>query len=220
MESRDYVLDTLRRYIIPFFDGLPDGHDSGHLVRVARLVEHLCAKEGADPFCAALIAWLHELGDDKITAPGLIRDPEELLRRLGLLEKISPNVLENVCDSVSKISFRGSGKSVPVSLEGMIAQDADRLDALGFVGIARLFAYSGAHGNVIYDAGQGIVDIKNFNEYRGSGRDAMNHFHEKIFRLKELMNTETARCIAERRHKVCEEFVEGFLKEARGGDFE
>ena len=88
------------------------------------------------------------------------------------------------------------------------------------VGIARLFAYSGAHGNIMYDAEQGIVEVKDFNDYRGTKRDAMNHFHEKIFRLKDLMNTKTARRIAERRHKVCEAFVDGFLKEARGEDFE
>jgi uncharacterized protein len=214
------VIERIRGYVAPFFADLADGHDSGHLIRVVSLARHICQREGGDSFVAALIGWFHEFEDDKIPVSNLIRSPEEALRHIGVLDAISSDVLDNIRDSISKISYRGSGASVPDSLEGKAVQDSDRCDSLGFVGVARLFAYSGARGHIVYDPEQGVVAIRNFEEYRNKKRDAFNHFNEKILHLKNLMNTGTARRIAERRHQATVTFMEGFLRETNGKDFE
>ena len=121
-----------------------------------------------------------------------------ILGKIGLEESVK----QKICEDIKNLSFRGDGKTVPASMEGKIVQDADRLDAMGAVGIARTFAYAGNKNLPLYDyAGDGSLD--------NPGRDsAVGHFYKKLLKLKDFMNTETAKKMAEERHRFMLDFLD------------
>ncbi len=139
---------------------------------------------------------------------------KEFLIKLNLDEEVISQIMENIKD----ISFKGSGVDTkPRTKEAVIVQDADRLDAIGAIGIARCFA-TGAKifGNPIHDPELKPQQHKSFEEYKKSKTTSINHFYEKLLLIKDRMNTESARKIAEERHKFMEEFLERFLQEWEG----
>lgn len=111
------------------------------------------------------------------------------------------------------MSYKGGHGGTVESLEGRIVQDADRLDALGAIGIARTFAYGGAKGRLMYDPTIPPREVMTKDEYRKSNDPSLNHFYEKLLKLKDLMNTNAAKQEAEVRHRYMEEFIEQFMKE-------
>ena len=117
---------------------------------------------------------------------------------------------------ISKISFKGADTEVPASLEGRIVQDADRLDAIGAVGIARAFAYGGSRGRLMHDPEVPPCEGMGEAAYFANRGTTVNHFHEKLLLLKDMMNTPTARAMAESRHRYMEGFLEEFLDEWEG----
>jgi uncharacterized protein len=136
---------------------------------------------------------------------------------LGSLD-VDPTVIEHVCQIIADISFKGAGVEQPVvSLEGKVVQDADRLDALGAIGIGRAFAYGGAKGRLIYDPDVKPREHCTAESYLKDGGTTINHFYEKLLLLKDRMNTATGRTIAEKRHQYMEEFLRRFLDEWEGG---
>jgi uncharacterized protein len=119
-----------------------------------------------------------------------------------------------VCDIVTHISFKGAGVATTMAtLEGKIVQDADRLDALGAIGIARTFAYGAYKGIPMYDPTLLPCLHNSFEEYKNHKGTTINHFYEKLFLLKDLMNTPTAKVLANSRHKMMQDFVKKFVAE-------
>jgi uncharacterized protein len=135
------------------------------------------------------------------------------------LEKLSVDnaVITHVCQIIKDVSFKGAGVDTKMkTTEGMVVQDADRLDAIGAIGIARTFAYGGSKGREIYNPDIKPEIHQSFEKYKNSQSPTLNHFYEKLLLLKELMNTTAAKNIAERRHKIMENFLEEFYQEWSG----
>lgn len=190
------------------------GHDWWHTYRVWKMSLRIANEEkDAYLFVVQLAALLHDIADwkfnkgDESVGPKLAR---EWLEKLQLDE----NIISHVCEIIKEISFKGEAeKSKIKTKEGMIVQDADRLDALGAIGIARVFAFGGYRGNPIYDPNVKPIKNKTVEQYKRMNAPAINHFYEKLLLLKGLMNTKTGKKIAEGRHKIMEKFLEDFFKE-------
>ncbi len=193
------------------------GHDWWHIERVRRLALRLAREEGADPLVVELAALLHDVADWKVSgdAHAAARRAREWLASLG----VEHDVVEHVAEIADTLSFKGAGVPTPMrTIEGTVVQDADRLDALGAIGIARAFAYGGSRGRPLHDPDAAPVLHASFEQYRAAGGATLNHFHEKLFLLRDRMNTAAARRIADERHAYMEEFVRKFLEEWEGKD--
>lgn len=189
------------------------GHDWHHINRVWRLAHQIAEKEGANQEVAELGALVHDIADWKFHGGDDSVGPREAKRLLGELGA-SPDVIEQVVDIVATISFKGAGVRTPMgTLEGKCVQDADRLDAIGAIGIARCFAYGGHAGRLMYDPNEPPVMHATAEEYKASKGHSLNHFYEKLFLLKDRMNTPTGRALAEERHQFMEAYVRRFLDE-------
>lgn len=131
-------------------------------------------------------------------------------------KNISESDIKKICDIIDEVSFDGKDSVVPTTKEGKCVQDADRLDALGAIGIARVFAYGGSHNRKMYDPNifprVGVDKV----QYQNGTTTSINHFYEKLFLLKDLMNTDSARKIAERREKFMTAYIEEFMLEWNG----
>jgi len=192
------------------------GHDWWHVYRVWKLSKHIAKTENINTFIVELGALLHDIADskfhdgDELIGPRKARD---FLTPLGIEEEIIIHV-ENI---ISNISFKGGNTTQKFkSPELDVVQDADRLDAIGAIGVARTFNYGGYRGNEMYNP-----EVKpNFNmtreEYKNSNAPTINHFYEKLFLLKDRMNTNTGKSIAEHRHRFMEQFLEEFYNEWNG----
>jgi uncharacterized protein len=132
---------------------------------------------------------------------------------------VAEATISHVCEIISEMSFKGAGVKSPMrTLEGMIVQDADRLDAIGAIGVARAFAYGGFKGAPMYEPTEETVLHQSFEEYRGRTASTVGHFYEKLLLLKDRMNTETGRRIAAERHEFMETFLSHLLREWKGQD--
>jgi len=209
------VADSVRKSM----QGEGSGHDWWHVWRVWRLAERLARTESrADRTVVALGALLHDLGDwkfhggDEEAAP---REAGRLLSRLGARDDVIARV-QAVC---REVSYKGAGVADrPTSLEARIVQDADRLDAIGAVGVARTFAYGGAKGRSMYEPGEKPVLHRSFAAYKKSRGHTINHFHEKLLLLRDRLHTKEARRLARGRHAFLEAFLKRFHAEWDGKD--
>jgi uncharacterized protein len=207
------LVDRVAQHIKAKFAGEGSGHDWHHINRVRRLARQIAAAEGANQDIAELAALVHDIADWKFhngddgVGP---REAERLLREEGAV----PEIIEQVVDIVRTISFKGAGVVTAMkTLEGQCVQDADRLDAIGAIGIARCFAYGGHAGRSMYDPDEPPVMHATADAYKASKGNSLNHFYEKLFLLKDRMNTATGRTMAEERHRFMEHYVERFLAE-------
>jgi uncharacterized protein len=189
------------------------GHDWWHVYRVWKGAVSIGRREKADLFIVELAALLHDIADwkfhsgDSRVGCGVA---EAWLNKQG----VERGATEHVCSIISNISFKGAGvRCSALSLEGKVVQDADRLDALGAIGIGRTFAYGGRMGRTMHDPDQKPRQHATAKEYLSSNGSSINHFHEKLLLLKERMNTPTARQIAQSRHDFMEVFLERFSRE-------
>ncbi|WP_457630021.1 HD domain-containing protein [Oceanithermus sp.] len=187
------------------------GHDWWHVWRVWRLARKIALAEGADTYIVELAALGHDVEDHKLGRPrGTL---EAWLREAGVAAHARAQVMA-ICENVS---FKGAGVSDEMpTLEGKVVQDADRLDALGAIGIARAFAYGGSQGRPLYDPAETPRLHSGFEEYRSSRSSSLLHFYEKLFLLAERMHTPTARRLARERHDYMKGFVDRFLAEWNG----
>jgi uncharacterized protein len=195
--------------------GDPTGHDWFHIERVRRMALHIARAEGADLLIVELAALLHDLDDWKRTgaAPGTSVQARTWLEA----QHVPAPLIEHICRILQELSFQGADVPTPMSsVEGACVQDADRLDALGAIGIARAFAYGGHHGRLLYDPDQPPQRHATFEAYRRSRGPTLNHFHEKLLLLAERMQTATGRRLAQARHRFLEQFLEQFLAEWEG----
>lgn len=188
------------------------GHDWYHIDRVRKVAVMLAEKENADQQIVELSALLHDIIDDKIVAneQEAVEEVEKFLTEQGLLE----HSIHQVVAIIQSISF---SKAQQLSLlEAKIVQDADRLDAIGAIGIARTFQYSGAKNQPIYDPTLSVREQMTKEEYRHGKSSAINHFYEKLLQLKDGLHTQTAIEVAEKRHALMEQFLDQFFLEWEG----
>lgn len=190
------------------------GHDYFHTLRVYKMATKIADEENADIMVVQLAALLHDVDDIKLS-PETHANKDRTVTFLRTHD-VPEELVKTICDIINEVSFRGTDSVVPKTVEGKCVQDADRLDAIGAIGIARAFAYGGSHNRVIYDP-----DIKpnmnmNSDEYHNHVSTTINHFYEKLFRLKDLMNTTAAKKIAEQRGNYMETYISEFLDEWEG----
>ena len=212
------VLERTEAYVRERMQGEGTGHDWWHVHRVRAAALRLAAEEGADPFVTELAALLHDVADHKFHGGDETAGPRaarEWLAGLGVDEATT----EHVARIVAELSFKGAGVPTPMSsLEGAVVQDADRLDAIGAVGVARAFAYGGSRGRPLHDPEAAPEAHGSFAAYKASTGPTVNHFHEKLLLLRDRMNTPAARRIAEDRHRFMQEFLDRFHREWDGVD--
>ncbi len=216
--NRQDILQRTADHVKREFSDDSSGHDWWHIYRVWKNAIAICQREPADDYVVQLAALLHDLDDWKFN-PG---DDDTPVRAKAWMESLAvePIVIEQVCEIIRHVSYKGAGvENKMKSLEGFIVQDADRLDAIGAIGIGRAFAYGGYKGRALYDPDSPPQMHTTFEEYKNSKSATINHFHEKLFLLKDMMNTPTAKRIAEGRHQVMLDFVERFMQEWEGLDF-
>ncbi len=211
--SQDEVIERAAAYAKQSLQGEGTGHDWWHVYRVWKTAGRIAQEEGADLFVVQLAALLHDIADWKFRDGDESAGPQEARRWLEETG-VDESVIGRVCEIIAGISFKGAGVETPMrTKEGMVVQDADRLDALGAIGIARAFAYGGHKGRPLYDPAIPPVQHNSFEEYKLGSGPTINHFYEKLFLLRDRMNTATARSIAEERHRYMEEFVRKFRME-------
>jgi len=186
--------------------------------RVWKLAKLIAQKEGADFFVVELTALLHDIADWKFHDGDDTVGPR-VARAWLESQNVEEKVIEHVCRIIKDMSFKGAAVATPMkTLEGMVVQDADRLDAIGAIGIARCFAYGGCKGFAMHDPEQKVVAHQTFEQYKGNTSTSLNHFYEKLFLVKDRINTKTARVLASKRHEYMQKFVETFLHEWDGSE--
>ena len=216
-KTREQIIQQTAEFIRKEFSGDSSGHDWWHIYRVWKNANAICGIEKADAFIVQLAALLHDLDDWKFNETG----DETPHRARAWLDSCSvdPVTAEAVCRIIRHISYKGAGVENKMdSLEGFVVQDADRLDAIGAIGIGRAFAYGGYRNRMMYDPDSPPQMHASFEEYKNSKSATVNHFHEKLLLLKDRMNTQTAKRIAEERHEVMLKFLEQFMREWDGED--
>src|SRR5688500_14539831 len=170
----------------------------------------IAREEGADLFVVELAALLHDVADWKFAGGDHEAGPRAARR---WMESVAarPATADHVCEIIAGLSFKGAGVATPMrSLEGQIVQDADRLDALGAIGIARTFAYGGHKGQAMHDPALPPQLHDSFEAYKTNVGTTINHFYEKLLLLKDRMNTATGKRLAAGRHTYMEQFLEQF----------
>lgn len=192
------------------------GHDWFHVMRVWKNAKMIAAEENVDLFVVELGALLHDIADwkfhdgDETIGP---RKAREILEQ----HEVASDVIDQVCDIVSTISYKGSGVPTPMKTkEGEVVQDADRLDALGAIGIARTFTYGGHKNRPMYDPSISPVIHQDKEAYKKNVGPTINHFYEKLLLLKDRMNTQTGKKIAQERHEFMEKYLKQFFAEWNG----
>ncbi|WP_422656698.1 DUF3658 domain-containing protein [Paenibacillus sp. EC2-1] len=208
---REYILEQAKLFVRAELQDDGSGHDWWHIVRVTRTACLLAMIEGANVYICELAALLHDIADEKLNA-----SKEAGIDKVNtwLVEAgVEADEQEHVLDIISSMSF-GNNSSEPLpTLEGRIVQDADRLDAIGAIGIARTFTYSGWKGQAIYDPELRPRESFTKSEYRNGRSTSINHFYEKLLKLKSMMNTDGARILAEERHDVMKRYLWAFDSE-------
>lgn len=214
--SKHKVIQSLSQLVKEKFENETTGHDWWHTLRVFRMARRIGRKEKVNLFIIELASLLHDIadwkfhkGDDGIGA--------KVARDILVKYNIPESDIAHVCEIVKNVSFKGAGvKSKIKTREGMVVQDADRLDALGAIGVARTFAYGGHVSLPIYNPEGKIRKHKNFEEYKKGSDSSIHHFYDKLLLLKGRMNTRTGKHIAQERHKFIEDFLNRFFQEWDG----
>jgi uncharacterized protein len=212
VEKNQIILET-RGFVRNELENDSTGHDWWHIYRVTELTKTIAIQEGADIFICELAALLHDIADEKLneSEEAGLRKVTEWLQALGVDDQVKGSVLE----IITTMSFKGGKRPAVRTIEAKVVQDADRLDAIGAIGIARTFAFSGARGQLIYNPEIPVREKMSIEEYRKRS-PAVNHFYEKLFKLKDLMNTEYGKKLAQSRHRLMEEYLEAFYLEWDG----
>lgn len=194
-------------------EGTESGHDWFHIERVWKLSLKIQEKEGGDKLIIELAALLHDIADPKFHN-GDETLASKIVRNFLTEQNLDPSVMEKVIFIIENMSFKNRNdapENLPLELK--IVQDADRLDAIGAIGIARTFNFGGYKNNLMYhpDIKPKLNQTK--EEYKKSNGTTINHFYEKLLLLKDLLNTDTAKNIADRRHQFMLQFLEEFYNE-------
>lgn len=208
------IIEKALDYVKKTFENDFSGHDYFHTLRVFNMANTIAEKEGADLEIVGLSALLHDVDDRKLSPETC----ENKTRARGFLKEngIEDGKIELICSIIGQVAYMGKDSVVPETIEGKCVQDADRLDAIGAVGIARAFAYGGNHNRYMHNPDIEPKLNMTAEEYRKSNSTTINHFHEKLFNLKDMMNTNSAKEIAKGRDEYMQEFVATFMAEWDG----
>ena len=210
------TLAATAAYVKELLSGEGSGHDWWHIYRVWNNAKLIAAQEQVNLYIVELAALLHDVGDHKFHNGDETVGPR-MAREWLLKCNANAEAIDHVCAIISGLSFKGAGTSSEMKTpEGRVVQDADRLDAIGAIGIARAFAYGGHKGRELHNPSIQPVLHDSFGQYKANTAPTLNHFYEKLLLLKDRMHTETARTLAEERHRYMEGFLEQFYTEWEG----
>ncbi|MBA5791958.1 HD domain-containing protein [Flavobacterium sp. xlx-214] len=209
-------IDLTINYVKKELENVEAGHDWFHIERVYKNALNLLKEEKANEQVVILGALLHDIADSKFHNGDETIGPKKALDFMNTLD-ISDDVKDHVVKVIENISFKGGNfERKFTSKELDIVQDADRLDAIGAIGIARAFQYGGFKNRTIYNPEEKPKFNMTKEEYKKHEGTTINHFYEKLLLLKDLMNTETGKQIAQNRHEHMEGFLKQFLDEVEG----
>ncbi|MEH7305034.1 HD domain-containing protein [Neobacillus drentensis] len=212
---KNQIIEQTKIYVRNELGEDATGHDWFHVDRVRLNALHICKKEKAgDPFIIEMAALLHDISDEKLNESS--EKGEEKLKLFLRTLPLTDNDQKHIKQIIATISFKGGQHTNLTTIEAKIVQDADRLDAIGAIGIARAFAYGGKKGQPIYDPSIKVRNEMSIEEYRKGKSTSIHHFYEKLLKLKDLLNTETALKMAESRQLMMETFLEQFYQEWDG----
>lgn len=211
----NYIDQTIN-FVKKELEGVEAGHDWFHIQRVYNNALNLLKTEQANEQIVVLGALLHDIADSKFHNGDETIGPKKAMDFMTLID-ISDEVKEHVVKIIENISFKGGNFNRTFqSKELEIVQDADRLDAIGAIGIARAFNYGGFKNRTIYNPSEKPKFGMTKEEYKKHEGSTINHFYEKLLLLKNLMNTETGKKLAENRHQYMEDFLAQFYNEWNG----
>lgn len=212
------MINKVKEYARRLMEADSSGHDFFHALRVLHLAEHIADRERqnkvVDMEMVRLIAILHDVDDRKLSP----QTCENLDRARGFLKEngVGEDRIECIVTGIRQISFKGTDSISPDTIEAKCVQDADRLDAIGAIGIARTFAFGGSRGSLMYDPKIPPRMHMDYQTYACTQSHTINHFYEKLLLLKDMMNTETGKAMAAHRHGYMEQFLEEFYAEWEG----
>jgi len=195
--DKQEIIEKTEKFVKDKLYGEGTGHDWWHTLRVWQVAKKIGKEEGADLFIVELASLLHDIADWKFQDGG--DDSVGAMIAKEWLEKfnVDGKTISHICDIVVGVSFKGAEvKDKLHSIEGKVVQDADRLDAMGAMGISRCFAYGGSKGRPIYDPNTKPTMHQSFEEYKQSNSPSINHFYEKLLLLNDRMNTKIGKAIA------------------------
>jgi len=215
--NKQKIIKKTKKFVKDKLYGEGTGHDWWHVYRVWQTAKRIGKKENADLFVVELAALLHDIADWKFqdgaddSVGAMVA--KEWLERFSVDDKI----ITHICDIIVGASFKGAKvKDQLNSIEGKVVQDADRLDAIGAMGISRCFAYGGSKQRPIYNPDIKPKMHRSFEEYKKNNSSSINHFYEKLPLLKNRMNTHTGKLIAQKRHAFMKSYLDRFFKEWEG----
>jgi uncharacterized protein len=212
----ELIINTTANYVKATLTDAEGGHDWWHIYRVWQAAKQIAKGEQADLLVVELGALLHDIADSKFNGGDETIGPVKAKAFLETLQ-LAPNTIDHVVQIVANISFMGGKeKALFKSVELDIVQDADRLDAIGAIGIARTFNYGGFKNRPMYDPNNPPNLNKSKEQYKYNNDPTINHFYEKLLLLKDRMNTATGKQLAEERHQFMELFLAQFYKEWEG----
>ena len=210
--DKEIIIENTKKFVKEKLENEGSGHDWYHIERVYNLAKYLGEEEGGDSYIIELATLLHDIEDWKFSKGN--ESETNAVEEFLLSEGARKEDILKITGIIKSLSFKGGVvSSKQNTIEGMIVQDADRLDAMGAIGIARTFTYGGYKGNLIYDPNIKPMEFKSLDEVKNKKNHTINHFYEKLFKLKDLMNTKKGKELGEKRHRVMKEFVDEFLCE-------
>ena len=213
MKNQEEIIAKTISFVQKTLEGAEGGHDRWHIYRVWKTAKHIAKSENVDMFVVELWALLHDIADSKFHWWDEEIGPQKAREYLEILQ-VNENIIIQVENIIKHISFKGwHHNQWFTSPELDVVQDADRLDALGAIGIARTFNYGGHKNREIYNPNIKPKLNMTKEEYKTNNDPTINHFYEKLLLLKNNMNTKTGKKIAEDRHKYMENYLEEFYKE-------
>lgn len=205
-------MEKIKKFVKELLAKEYSGHDYYHCIRVYNNAMLICKDMDCDKQLVSVASLLHDVDDAKLFDSKDYDNARKILNDLNY-EK---DFIEKVINIIKDVSFKGKDSVIPSSLEGKIVQDADRLDAIGAIGIARTFAYGGNHNRLIYDPSIKPNLNMDYNQYKNANNPTINHFYEKLLLLKDMMNLEKSKEIATHRHKFMEDYLREFYEEWDG----
>lgn len=216
MMNKEQIINSTKTFVKETLKGAEGGHDYFHIERVYKNAMLIAKNEKVDDFVVALGALLHDIADSKFYDGDETVGPKKA--RLFLeKEGVNEVVIVHIENIIKNISFKGGNfKQEFNSLELDVIQDADRLDAIGAIGIARCFNYGGFKNRELYNPDIPPKLDMTKEEYKNSTAPTLNHFYEKLLLLKDKFNTNTGKELAKQRHEFMEDFVNKFLDEYNG----
>lgn len=216
MTKAEIIIKNTRKFVKELLFDEPTGHDWWHAVRVRNNAENINKNENGNWLVIELASLLHDVGDRKVIKQQ--QDDYSIAENFLLTEGLSANLIDEVMFIIKNISFSKSldGINIQTTKEFEVVQDADRLDAIGAIGIARTFAYGGSVGQIMHDPNIKPLKKMTGESYKNHKSTSYNHFEEKLFLLSKMINTETAKEIAKDREKFMKHYTKRFLDEWDG----